>query len=157
MTDEVRRQALIRDLGRRLQLASVDEIRVVDRVLDRLEQHRFTWRRPRHPASSWHLAQSIGGSWLTRCVGRWSERDTTIEHDAPPVADRCLACQRAAWSGADLDMLIAAVHDDIAAEDRERAGLREAARAEMLGPVTIALDDLTEPYDELAIATERAP
>jgi hypothetical protein len=37
---EVERQALARDIARRLQLASIDEARVVDRVLQRLELGR---------------------------------------------------------------------------------------------------------------------
>lgn len=40
MSTELQRQALARDLARRLQLASHDEIRVVDRVLQRLELGR---------------------------------------------------------------------------------------------------------------------
>lgn len=40
MSDEIQRQALARDIARRLQLASLDEVRVVDRVLLRLEQTR---------------------------------------------------------------------------------------------------------------------
>jgi hypothetical protein len=38
--DELRHQALIRDIGRRLQFASPDEVRVIDRVLQRLELDR---------------------------------------------------------------------------------------------------------------------
>lgn len=40
MTAELQRQALARDLSRRLQLASHDEARVLDRVLTVLEQRR---------------------------------------------------------------------------------------------------------------------
>lgn len=40
MGDSIQRQALARDLARRLQLASHDEARVIDRVLQRLELGR---------------------------------------------------------------------------------------------------------------------
>lgn len=59
MGDELRRQALARDLARRLQLASIDELRVIDALLARLElgrerygqlvlaKDRRDWRRER--------------------------------------------------------------------------------------------------------------
>lgn len=40
MTDDTQRQALARDIARRLQLASLDEVRVIDAILIRLELGR---------------------------------------------------------------------------------------------------------------------
>lgn len=45
MGDDLQRQALARDLARRQQLASHDELRVIDRVLGRLELGRERYGR----------------------------------------------------------------------------------------------------------------
>jgi len=141
MTDDTQRRGLIADLTRRLALASHDELRVVDRVLQRLEQLRFTWLRrgptsPNDIDTRWHLSARVAnGAIVTRCHGRWAEHDMVTCVDSPPVTERCLACQRAAWSdsASDLDPLIAAVLEQLAADDLATANLRDAARAEMLG------------------------
>lgn len=135
MTD-VARLALVRGIMCRLAIASHDEARAVDKILTRLEQLRFIWSRriatsPHDVDSHFHLAAPIGDAVTTRCHGRWGLLDEYETSDAPPVMDRCLACQRAAWRETELDPLIAAVLELIAAEDRERATLREEARAEM--------------------------
>jgi hypothetical protein len=136
---DIRRRGLLASLAGRLQAASHDELRVLDRVLTRLEQQRFTWRRriattARDADTRWHLASiECGCSFVTRCHGRWSKADGDERSPSPPVAERCLACQRAGWEGVELDQLIGAVLELLAAEDRERADLRESARAEMIG------------------------
>lgn len=94
MGDEVQRQALVRDVARRLQLASLDEIRVADRVLARLE------------------------------LGR--ERYGLLDLAKPRDWRRELREEL-------LDSLVYDVAGELAQEDRERAELREAARAEMVG------------------------
>lgn len=99
MADDTQRRGLTADLARRLALAPIDDLRLLDRIEHRLAQQRFVW----------------------------------LEHDAPPVTERCLTCQRRAWRETDLDPLIAAVLEQLAADDRALANLREAARAEMLG------------------------
>ena len=138
MSDDQRR-GLVADLTRRLALASHDEIRVVDRVLDRLERLRFRWER-RIPTGEhdrdpkFHLAARLGGGVMTtRCRGSWPLGDMVETQSAPIVTERCLACQRAAWSGTELDPLISAVLEQLAADDLSTANLREAARAEMVG------------------------
>lgn len=139
MTDDLQRLALARSIAARLPAASLDDLRLVDKLLTRLEQSRFTWRRrvatgPGDIDTRWHLAVTGCAMVVTRCHGRWSKGDTDERNDYPPILERCLACQRAAWRGTELDALIAAALEELADEDRERAGLREAARIEMLGP-----------------------
>lgn len=125
MPDDTQRRALIRDLARRLELAGLGEIRVIDRVLTRLEQRREGLRRQ------------------------------------PPAVT---------------DELICVVILELAAEDHDRAALREAARLEMLGapgdaaefaddqhrtrvssaPARIAETDIAgaDPYDALELGGE---
>jgi hypothetical protein len=140
MTDDLQRRGLIADLSRRLALLDLAEVRALDRIALRLEQLHFGWRR-RTPTSpfdrdpKWHLAETVSGVVITRCHGRWSAADDAIAESCPPVTERCLACQRAAWSdsASDLDPLIAAVLELIAAEDLARKNLQDAARAELGG------------------------
>ena len=138
--DDTQRRGLIADLSRRLALAPLDDLRVLDKLEQRLAQLRFVWTR-RSPTSPhdidtrYHLAATIGDSEVTRCNGRWPSADPARIAVSPPVLERCMACQRAAWSdsASELDPLISAVLEMIAAEDLARANLRDAARAEMLG------------------------
>lgn len=92
--DDLAHQALIRELGRRLPLASPDEVRVLDRVLQRLE------------------------------LGR--DRYGALDLSRPREWRRELREEL-------LDALVYDVCEELAAEDRDRAELRKAARAEMLG------------------------
>ena len=53
----------------------------------------------RHIASGdtrFHAVSAVvfGGSLITRCRGRWPERDAIESHDAPPVDECCGACLR---------------------------------------------------------------
>lgn len=144
------RRGLVADLTRRLALATYDEMRVVDRVLTRLEQLRFIWSRriatgPHDVDTRWHLAgRSTLGSFVTRCEGRWSVSDVVEHIHVPDVADRCMACQRAAWSGTEIDPLIAAVFELLAADDRDRAQLRAEVAAEQQGLCDRCGDELDE-------------
>lgn len=97
MGDQLQRQALARDLARRQQLASHDELRVLDRVLQRLE------------------------------LGR--ERYGLLDLRVPRDWDRERGEEL-------LDAVIYDVMGDLAAEDRDREQLREAARDEMVGEVS---------------------
>lgn len=141
MTDDTQRRGLVSDLARRLALAGHDELRVVDKLFTRLEQQRFVWTRRIATGlgdidTRWHLATRVAprGSVITLCDGRWPTGDAAETSDSPPVTERCMACQREAWHGrADLDPLIAAVLEQLAADDLATANLREAARAEMVG------------------------
>lgn len=95
MGDSIQRQALARDLARRLQLASHDEARVIDRVLQRLELGR----------------ERYGELDLAKDARDWRrERFEEL-----------------------LDEIVYRACEELQAEDLERRGLREAARAEMLG------------------------
>jgi len=140
MSDDQRR-GLVADLTRRLSVLDLDSVRVLDRIALRIEQLRFTWLRreatgPNDIDTRWHLSARVAnGAIVTRCHGRWAEHDLVTCVDSPPVTERCLACQRAAWrdSASELDPLIATVLEQLAADDLATANLREAARAEMLG------------------------
>lgn len=138
MADDTQRRGLIADLTRRLALAPLDDLRVLDLVLTRLEQLRLTWTMrgatSEHDVDTkFHLATVIGDRRVTRCNGSWSAGDAVIAMPAPPVTSRCMSCQRAAWSGTELDVLITVALQDLAADDLARASLRDAARAEMVG------------------------
>lgn len=138
MTDDTQRRGLVSDLTRRLALAGHDELRVIDRVLQRLEQRRFKWERhvatsPYDTDKAFHLAAPFGRVVVTRCNGRWPAGDAVEHNGCPPVAERCLACQRAAWRETELDPLIVEVLEQLAADDLAMSNLRDAARAEMVG------------------------
>jgi hypothetical protein len=129
-TQAVRAVGLRRDLGRRCVLANLDELRIVDHVLQRLELGRERYG---------HLDLSRPRNWRKE---RFEER---------------------------LDALVYDVAEELAAEDVERARLREDARRELIAweahkhtagnadsremardePAQIALDDIAdgEPYD----------
>lgn len=140
MTDDTQRRGLVADLTRRLALLNLEHVRALDRIALRLDQLRYVWMRRsptgEHDADAYyHLTSTIGASEVTRCAGRWARTDAARVAVSPPVAERCLACQRAAWGdrASDLDPLICALLEDLAADDLAMANLREAARAEMVG------------------------
>lgn len=90
---EMRAGAIRRDLRRRIELGSLDELRVVDRVLGRLELGR----------------------------DRYGELDLTRPREWRRELREEL-----------LDALVYDVAEELAAEDVERAALREDARREMV-------------------------
>jgi hypothetical protein len=126
-TQAVRAVGLRRDLGRRCALANLDELRVVDRVLQRLELGR----------------ERYGGLDLSRPRNWRKER----------FEER-------------LDALVYDVAEELAAEDVERARLREDARTELESlalarrePSQSAIHDIDdgEPYDEYGVEPSDAP
>lgn len=130
--------ALIRDISRRLELASLDELRVLDKSLTGLEQLRsHRWERVISAPGMTKFC-SIGkierGSVVTRCAGRWPITETVETQNPPRISDMCRACLR--WiafelgAGHSIDALIA-IAGEIAKEDVERAELRAQALAEM--------------------------
>lgn len=140
MTDDTQRRGLVSDLTRRLALLDLDHVRALDRIALRLDQLRYVWMRRaptgKHDADAYyHLTSTIGASEVTRCAGRWARTDAARVTASPPATERCMSCQRAAWSdsASDLDPLIVAVLEQLAADDLALANLREAARAEMVG------------------------
>lgn len=90
---EVQRQALVRVVTARLAIASLDEVRVIDRLLTRLELGR----------------------------DRYGALDLTVPRDWARERGEEL-----------LDAVLYDVMGDLAAEDRDRAQLREAARRELV-------------------------
>lgn len=142
--DEIRRQALARDIARRLQLAGQDELRAVDRVFLTFEiiregagDRRWQRRLPTGPGDrdrSFHLV--IGRPWVveTLCNGSWRFADRSEQRTNPPLAERCRACWLRAVDGDWLAVQLIALANELEDEDRERAELREQARAEMLEP-----------------------
>ncbi len=117
--------ALARSIAARVAAAEPDTVRVIDQVLLRLELGRFVWQRriatsERDTATKWCLASPAGHVISTRCHGSWPTSDAVevaYPPIVPPVVDRCMSCQRAAWSGVELDQLIAAVREQL---DRPR-------------------------------------
>jgi hypothetical protein len=138
--DETQRLALIRDLTRRLAIASHDEIRAVDLVLTALELARsWRWVR-RHERDkngdlcdqNWHIVR-VGRTTIDAlCSTSWPNGTVLCDvADNPPLAERCTACWRAMANGSARDRLVMAAVADLALDDSERAPLREAARVEI--------------------------
>lgn len=42
----------------------------------------------------WHLGGEAGGSFVTRCNGRWAIDETIATIERPPYLERCDACER---------------------------------------------------------------
>lgn len=101
---EVQRQALARDLARRLPCLGLDELRLVDYVVARLQLGRE----------------------------RYGELDLAAPRDwGKELAEELV------------DALVYQAARELAAQDREREGLREAARQEMVGgPIEASIADL---------------
>lgn len=146
MSDELRRQALARDIARRMQLASFYELRVIDRALLELERSRegageLRWERrlPTGPGDvddsvrSVHLVTALPSRGVveTLCTESWPFNDLTERWCNPPIDKRCLACWRRSAGRSRAALVDIAA--EIALEDRQRADLHEQARAEMLG------------------------
>jgi hypothetical protein len=141
---ELERLALARNIAARLHLASHEEIRLLDRLLVRLEQTRACadlrgWLRrlsttPYDRDDLYHLvARRTDVAVTTLCSGSWLAGDATEAMRGPPLTERCLVCWRAGSAGDPLRLALIAAMEELADEDQERAELREAARAEMLG------------------------
>lgn len=137
---EVARQALARDLARRLLdlRCSVDELRVIGAVADRLERMRLRpWERriPTGPGDVdryYHLTTIVRGSVVTGCNGRWPIIDAVERVASPLLADRCDACWRSLVRSHAVDELIVEVALALAAEDRAHDDQLEGARAELV-------------------------
>lgn len=141
MTDDIRRAALARDISRRLQLVSLADLRLLDRLLIGVEQQRDRrWERrlatdPGDVDTLFHLVDRIsGGSVITKgCNGRWPIGDAVeTQSPAPPIAEMCPACLRAATAPEWLGTILSALAEHLAIEDRDRAALHEAARDEIV-------------------------
>jgi hypothetical protein len=149
--DDLQRRALASDLARRLQLASLDELCLIDAALTAIEQARsLQWERriatgPGDVDRLFHIAtpRPSRGVVETGCRGSWAFGDMVERQPSVPVAERCLECWRAV-ADHPIAVGLLAIVEDIVARDIERAELREAARREMLG-------------EDLAIAVEPAP
>jgi len=141
MTD-LQRNALARDITSRLIRASHDELRILDKLLVRLEQLRsLSWTRRRATTDrdvdrSFHLVGRIStGAVSTRCDGSWwrgDESETSL--DGPPLAEMCWECARRWAAGRDIELYaLLDVARDLRTEDIANAALHEAARLEMIG------------------------
>lgn len=146
MPDELLCTALARSIAVRLPLASHDELRAVDIVLQTLEAIRHgdgrDWFRrvatgPGDVDRSYHLARRLRATITTACGGSWPIDDAVEVSPNPPLVERCDACWREAAAsspgGPAVGEALLFVVAELAERDRERAGLREAARVEMLG------------------------
>ena len=144
MSDELQRAALARSIGVRLHLCSLGETRLLDVVLQVIEQLRAggdrRWERRiatgRGDSDSvFHLVRQMPSSGVvtTLCNGSWGFADRTEAPDSPPLDERCEACWRAACGGSAIGMALLDVVGQIAIHDRDTAELREQARAEMVG------------------------
>lgn len=140
MTDLVR-NALQRDLERRLSSTPFFDLRILDQLATRLEQLRaLSWTRrlatTEHDGDTrFHLPSIAGGRVVTRCNGSWCLDDACeVSIDGPPVNLMCTDCVRRWARGKDLDMhgLIDLAHE-IAFEDVQRAELQKQAPREMTG------------------------
>ncbi len=66
----------------------------------------MTWVRVTALAAfSWHaVSDTVGGSVVTLCRGRWSVAEPYQTEERPPIADRCAACQRAVVDQQPMDL-----------------------------------------------------
>lgn len=164
MPDELLCTALVRSIAVRLPLASHDELRVTDIVLQTLEAIRHgegrDWLRrvatgPGDVDRSYHLARRLRATIVTACGGSWLIDDAVEVSPNPPLVERCDACWREAAAsspgGPVVGEALLFVVAELAEQDRERAGLREAALAEMLGEG----DDPPRPPRTLTAAARR--
>lgn len=170
MSDEERLHAHARDITRRLLHASLDEVRVLDRLLLRLEQRRetpagprFEWRcriatGPRDIDHRYHCGRAEGGSFVTLCNGRWELADADVAIDLGSVFES-LACPRC-WSRKSLVAVARPVEDElidqlaraIREHDLESADLRAAAAFEQAELARWqAHDRATAPYDAIEV------
>lgn len=154
MPDDLLCNALARGIAVRLPLASEGELRAVDVVLQTLEAIRHgdgrDWLRrlatgPGDVDRDYHLARRLRATYATACGGSWELDDAVDLSPNPPLVERCHACWRAAAAsspgGPALGEALLVVVAEMEERDQERHELREAARAEMLGPVCSTCGD----------------
>lgn len=140
MTD-LQRNALARDITLRLARVGLFDLRVVDKLLLRLEQLRpLSWTRRLATSTQdrdryFHLPTIAAGRVVTRCNGSWSLDDASeVSIDGPPLHEMCGACAERWARGKDVQLYqLLELARDLATEDLEREALREAARVEMVG------------------------
>jgi hypothetical protein len=162
MSHDLQRTAIARSIAARLPLASLDEIRLLDVALETIEAIRHgdgrTWMRrvatgPGDVDTSFHATRPLRALMATACGGSWPIEDAAEASPNPPLEERCHACWRAAAArspgGPALGETLLVLVAEMAERDRERAGLREAARDEMLPPATIG-EQLTAFGEEMA-------
>lgn len=138
--------ALARSIAVRLPLASHEELRAFDVVLQTLEAIRHgdgrDWLRrvatgPGDVDPSYHLARPLRATIVTACGGSWLIDDAVELSPNPPLVERCHACWRAAAysspGGPALGEALLVVVAEMAELDRELKKLREQARLELLG------------------------
>lgn len=139
MTD-VQRNALARTITARLLSASFDDLRVIDRLVVRLEQLRaLSWTRrlattERDVDRVFHLpAIASTGRFATRCNGNWPVEDKVeTSLDGPPLSEMCGECALRWARGRDVQLYgLLELARDLWQEDLARAELHELARIEM--------------------------
>lgn len=134
---ELQRGALGRGISRTLLGLGLGDLRIVDRLVVRLEQLRsLSWTRHGGDVDRmFHLVTTWGGSVATRCDGRWPESDPSETlPEGPPLHLICGECARRWARGKDLELYgLLELARDLATEDLIRAEPHEAARLEMTG------------------------
>lgn len=152
MSDDTRRRGIISHVVRRLDALDLDRARVLERVLDRIDQlgscvwdrplGNCTWERavedgaPSEADPFFHAVDRIRRHKEERqvwalCMATWTGPDVETLRD-PPLLQRCVACWRAI-PGSIAARALADVALELSNEDRERAALRLAAAAELGG------------------------
>lgn len=127
---DLHRQALARDLARRLMLASHDELRVVDRIFMRLELGRERYGQLAIGADDRDWRRERSDELLDAVV-----YDTIEQIRADDLAHANLQ---------------AAAAEELAELERWRDADQRTIASNV--PAQIALRDIAEPYDDLAIA-----
>lgn len=134
MGEDLRRAALARDISRRLQLASLDELRVLDRIFERIElgRHRYG---PLDIAAPRDWRRELGEELLDAVI-----YDTIETVRAGDVAHAALQ---------------AAAAEELAELERWQANDQ---KTRVMGPARIALDDANEggPYEDWEIGAGKA-
>lgn len=167
--DEIRRQYLVRDLSRRLQTASIDELLGLDRVLSKYESIREgvgdrRWERhlptgPRDFDRSFHLAagRPSRGIVETLCNGSWPFADLAESQVNPAFEERCRPCWLAAVAGDWLGFQLVVLADQLDDEERRRA--HEPLRAAMVdtADARAAIGEYRERESARLGATPEAP
>jgi hypothetical protein len=135
---EIQRIALARDVASRLGRLSMDGVRALDKLAVLLEHLRsLSWTR--HASNvdrMFHVpAVGQGGSFVTRCDGRWPIGDAVeTSLDGPPLHLMCGQCVERWARGKDVQLYgVLELARDLATEDMARAELHEGARVEMTG------------------------
>lgn len=139
MTD-IQRNALARDLAMRQHRATLDELRVIDRLMIRVEQlrdlslERRVSTGPGDVDHGWHWVVRPGGdSAITGCNGRWPITDPVERMAGVPLLEVCPACADRWFDIASTSSSVAGVMLELREETERRAALHEAARIEMTG------------------------